>query len=239
MARQVVAARCNHSGPPCHKCIRSNLLNEVLARIASMGRNWHTDVDQAEKDAIHEVIDVKVDASVIANGGYEKVIGIRVNSILPQIHDIAELEYRESLRRGIEKSTAKENALVVVRNQLEVIFERYDRQQAINVELKNDRRQERLARRAEIRGASHHVRAIPGGPAAAEHAELQEVLARVGNSDVSENIMDMCASSQYEGVNIQLIVSRPSEDNTVFYRVFSKHPHRQNEELDLGSGSFG
>ena len=203
--------------------MRSDLLNSAICQLAQSGRNWNGDVDQAEKAAIREIVDLKVDASVIANGDFETRMSIQTIAILPEVHAIAEREYRREVRRGIEKSAAKAMALDVVRHEVVRIIQRYKHQQDIDNEPQNVERRNRLERWNEVRDASYIVSAIPGGPVAADHAELQDVLARI-DSQFSESIMDICASPSNEGITFQLIVSQTQETGYVIttHRLFTR-----------------
>lgn len=235
MARTVQTARCSHSGPPCHDCVRQNLLRKVMQELLASGRNWHTDVDDAEKKELNEMIEVKVAASIMANGDKKNLFGRRVIDVLSEVHRVVEQAYTIELNRpGIDKSTARTNALNVVGNHLGVIFDRYDRQQAINNRPDQIMRRERAARREEIRNATHYIRSIEGGPAASANAELQGALAGVHEALIRETVLSICTRIEYQGVSMQLIVSHPN-DHTVFYRVFSKSP--DGLEITYGTGS--
>ena len=199
MGRTKQVPRCSHTGPPCHLCIRSSLLNEFLSTSAASG------LEAEEERRLRDIIDVKVAASVLANGNNKKTFNRRVMAILPEVHKEAQSAYERALSvSGITSDAARVSALDVVSAKLDVMFRRYDRNEELESKPANARRAERKRRRDEDRCVKYNIH-IEGGPSAADNADFRAVVLKMSRES-RDAIMQQCTNPAREGEALQLLV---------------------------------
>ena len=224
MVRARRYARCSHSGPRCHKCIRSTLMNRMLM----VPRVRAGSVSPAERQHMLAVIDVQVSASVLANDNNERSFGTRILAVLPEIHAEAERAYTRALSMvsDIDAESAKAAALNIVASRLDGIFRHYDRLEELSRIPSNAQRAERLRRRSELRNASYHVQFFGGISGANDHVQLQALLARMSEG-IRSAILQQCTNPAREGETLHLVVTIteavPPRQSGYTYRLFSRN----------------
>jgi hypothetical protein len=229
MGRINQAARRTGSGPPDDSCVRTDLTNAFYQRCSK--ENIDLDLQDEESIAFRnrefDIIEMKIEAAIVANDGSNNHFGRRILAILPQVYHEVETEYQRLLRRGVEQAEAKTRTLEHVTYVLELILHRYDLEQELAKIPENAQRTERLQLRRQLKEASHHLR-IPGGPSAAENEELLTLLASM--EVFSDTILRLFTSPQVVGREVQLLVTKDLKRKHMSYQIFS-YP------LDHGKGS--
>lgn len=220
MPRIRQAARRCGSGPPCHLDVRTDLTNEFYHRC----RDENIDLDLQDEESIafrrkeFAMIDLKVEASVIANDGREYMFGRRLMAVLPKIHHEVETKYHRALKKGVDHEEAKTLALEHVSHVLELILRSYDREQEVAAIPENAQRTQRLQQRKELNEASDHLQ-IPGGPSAADNEELLALLATM--EAFRDHIVSILSRPDLEGRIVHLLVTKDMEHRKLSYEIFS------------------
>ena len=185
MARTAQSARCNHSGPPCHKCIKNDLINS----------SQRSTTENEQRDTLDEIIDATVEAVIIINDDHSNPIGRRARAMQDTIYNEVEKVYlsfiasargdkdldhdQDSAKtgcvvtfenskppNGYEKEIAKQNTLNHIRDIKSFLITEYERQEAINNLPANRERTLRRNHRNELNlSQGNHLRFI-GGPKA-------------------------------------------------------------------------
>lgn len=215
MPRTLQSARCSHSGPPCAKCFRTKLTNAVYSGQSYDDFYAKDAVSTARRNHAFESIDLQVEAAKIVNDGKDNLFSRETCAVVDVVMAETKCQYEKALAKGVDKVSARAEALERVPVAAELHRARYVRQREIDSIPENYERNERQRRRSEQREAGpENCLTVTGGEDALQNPAVQNLLGRCAGY-VADSIREVLVETSGVELRVQVIF-RP---NSVHFEV--------------------